>query len=386
MDKPRLALAALALIGLLAALLMPVPEARATGSLSTSIEIDDGGYQSTIKRPGYRLDLELKGEATFTDDESDLATLSAGGVFELREKKSGVTQKYLVKVDGESDSKGALIRSYERDGDVLPLDAAGRAWVKAALLTAFRTTGLDAEARAARLLARGPDALLTEIVLIESDFVRATYLGIAFADPTLATSDAVRAYALAQGIGSDYELRRALAASLKSTHFDAARADALLEAARQIGSDYELAELLVELAPRLPTDASTLAAWRATANHVDSDFELRRAIVAVLESGPAAYRPTALEAAGDIGSDFEMRSTLTTAAPRLAEDPALLGSYLDCVEQMGSDFEQREALTAIAQQLTAGSPNGKRYLEIARDLGDFERGEALAALLEVGAL
>ena len=52
-----------------------------------------------------RLDLELKGEATFTDDESDIATLSAGGAFKLSEKKSGVTQKYLVKTDGKSEER-----------------------------------------------------------------------------------------------------------------------------------------------------------------------------------------------------------------------------------------------------------------------------------------
>lgn len=412
----RSAYIGLALAALGAVALMPAPAARAAGPLSTHIAIDDDGFEATLKRPGYRLDLELDGVATFTADESDLATLSAGGEFELAEKVAGEQHRYTV----EADRAGSLTREYARGGTVMPIDASGRAWLAVALQRAFRDAGLDAGARAARLLARGPDVLLDEVARIESDWVRSAYLRVAFASPTLDDSGADRAYQLARAIGSDFELRRALAASLEAPRFDAARADALLETARGIGSDFELAELLIAVAPRLPAGASTVAAWRTAVTAVQSDFEMRRAIGAAFADAPADYRRAALEAAAGIGSDFELRSALETGAkvtardpvlvaaylasakaigsdfemrvalaaiaPQLARDPALLGLYLDRVEQMGSDFEQRNALTAVAPQLTQGSDASKRYLAIARGMSDFERGEALTALVDARAL
>jgi hypothetical protein len=397
-------------------LLMPVPPAKASGGLSSHIEIDGDGFEATIKRPGYRLELEIDGEATFTADESDLASLSAGGEFELIEKKAGVTHRYQV----EADRGGKLTREYSRDGAAQAMDAAGRTWLKAALLAAFRTTGLDAEARAGRLLARGSGTLLDEIAALESDFVRSQYLRTALAAPGLDAQATQRAFALTTEIGSDFEQRRALSAALGPRSLDAARATALLTAARHIGSDFELATLLVEAAPRLPADAAVIAAWREAVGGVQSDFEMRRAIEAAFESAPAGYRRAAFEAAAaigsdfelrvaldagakvsakdpalvaahltsakQIGSDFELRVALTRIAPQLERDPVLLGLYLDCVERMGSDFEARQALTAIAPQLSVGSPSGKRYVELARGMGEFERGQALAALLDAGAL
>jgi hypothetical protein len=270
----------LAAIGAVA--LMSAPAARAASPLSTRISIDDDGFEATIKRPSYRLDLELDGVATYTADESDLATLSAGGELEIEEKVDGEQHRYTV----EADRSGKLTREYARGGTTMPIDAAGRAWLAAALQRAFRTAGLDAEARAARLLARGPDVLLGEVARIESDWVRSTYLRIAFVSPTLDAAAAARAFQLARGIGSDFEL----------------------------------VELLIAAAPRLPAEVSTVTAWRTAVTAVQSDFEMRRALV------------------------------------------------------------------AVAPQVAPGTDSHKRYVAIARGMGDFERGEALTALVDARAL
>jgi hypothetical protein len=47
---------------------------------------------------------------------------------------------------------------------------------------------------------------------------------------------------------------------------------------------------------------------------------------------------------------------------------------------MGSDFEQREVLSKLAPKIAGDAALSKRYREVARGLGEFERGEALKAL------
>src|SRR6185436_18853738 len=86
-----------------------------TGS-STRVSIsDDGDTSIRVWRPGYELHVDCEGAATFTDDESDVATLVPGGSFKLEETADGVSHAYTV----TADATGALTRSLTRnDADV----------------------------------------------------------------------------------------------------------------------------------------------------------------------------------------------------------------------------------------------------------------------------
>jgi hypothetical protein len=111
------------------------------GGDSTRVSIsDDGDTSIHLWRPGYELQVESEGVATFADDESDLATLAPGGRFRLAETSDGVERVYTV----TADASGALTRSLTRGGAEVPLDAEGRAWVAAALPRMFTESGYDA--------------------------------------------------------------------------------------------------------------------------------------------------------------------------------------------------------------------------------------------------
>jgi beta-lactamase regulating signal transducer with metallopeptidase domain/uncharacterized protein YjbI with pentapeptide repeats len=384
--------------------------------IGESIHIDDDqdGTSVSITRKGYQAKLEIEGAYTLDALESDVATLGAGGKFDLYEKKGGVENEYLVK----ADRAGVLTRSYEHEGKPAPFDAKAKQWLAVALPAIWRETAIDADARVARILKRGgPAAVLAEIDLIGADYGKARYLGALLAQAQLAGADLDRVLVVARGIGSDYEKRSALSVALERQTIDAKQLAMVLQAGATIGSDYERAELLTAAAKRLGTDAAVRDAWLAAADGIGSDYELRRTLQAAIERRDASAQLVAgaLAIGGKrIGSDFELRSVLETAAPAVGADAALAGAYLGATEEItsdferrsaltalldeakldaaaidgvltsaagiGSDFERREVLTRLAPRVAGDATLSKRYREVARGLGDFERGEALKAL------
>jgi beta-lactamase regulating signal transducer with metallopeptidase domain len=385
-------------------------------SFGTSIHIDDDGdgVRASIRRNGYQAKLEVDGKYALDDTESDVARLAPGAEFELMEKKGGIKHEYRVEADG----KGALTRSYKRDGKAAAFDAAAKQWLAEALPRLMRETGIDAEARVGRFLKRGgAAAVFGEIDLIGADYSKASYLGALLSQAQLSGPELDRALAIASGIGSDYEKRRALSAALTKQKVADPQLAMLLKAGATIGSDFERAELLTAAARHLGADAAVREAWLAAADGIGSDFELRRALAEGVEhrgSDPALVAGALGIAAKRMGSDFELRTLLESAAPGVGADRALADAYLAATRAIDSDFERREALNALldgsrldaagldgvltstagmgssferrqvleklASKVAGDAALAKRYREVARGLDDFERGEALKAL------
>ncbi len=315
------------------------------GGSSTSISIsDDGDTRMSVRRAGYSMRMDHDGEVTFAEDESDLATLSAGATFSLTEKLAGVEHVYKV----TSDAAGRLERTFSRDGVDRAMDAEARQWLAQALPRMFRESGLDADARVGRLLARGgPELVLAEVDLAVTDHAKSTYLGRLLGTVQLDAQQFERALASAGKLGSDHELRTALEHGLSTQELDGARVSALLETAKQLGSDFELRSLLERVAPR-GGDPVVARAYLAATRELDSDFECRSALVALLDGA------------------------------RL--DGAGLAELLDIASGLGSDFEKRTVLELVAKSVAADPDLNRRYRDVARGMGDFERGEVLRAL------
>src|SRR5690606_5779366 len=202
------------------------------------------------------------------EDESDVVALADGASLEVEEKRDGVLRRVLF-----SGRDGDVQRSFEVDGDDRPWNGEARSFAARVLPEMFRATGIDAERRAARIMARGgADALLDEIELLYGDYVTGLYLAQVLTAPDLSSAQMDRALELAAGIGSDFELRRTLASALASPSLDPQRQRRLLEIAAGIESDFELAELLIAANPRIATDTA-VDAWPTALDGIGSDFE-----------------------------------------------------------------------------------------------------------------
>lgn len=415
--SPRRTRFALAL-GLLAALSLPTIAVTALAggeSQSISIQRDDAGREKvdiTIRDGDYALAVEMEGRIVFAADESDVLSMDDDAELSIEETRDGVTRSIEFTPDGQG-----VARDYRHAGKSREFDADGRAWLALALPEIFRSTAIDAEARAQRFLQRGgPDALLAEIALIRNEHGRGRYLGLLFKHATLDDAQLAHALRLAREIDSDYELRQVLSRALASQKLAPAQQREVFALAGELDSDYERAELLIEAGARFTLDDTSLGLWRDLLHGMGSDYEKRRTLESLLrhESKHSGAAQLAFDAAGEISSDYEKRQLLEAGLAKARGEPALRRHYLKVAATLGSDYERKQALLTLLQRgevdaalalATLDAIDGidsgherkesllalakvmpldatvvQRFRSVARELGSYERGEVERAL------
>jgi beta-lactamase regulating signal transducer with metallopeptidase domain len=323
-----------------------------------------------------KLKVNIEGDVQFNDAETAVTRISEDGELHIVEVRDGVKRELRLQPQGSG-----FARLYRVDGDDAPYDAAAEKWLSAVLPDIFRTTGLDAEARLKRILARGGvEAVLAEIALIHSDYVSANYIGGLFAQVELDATQIDRVIELMAAIESDYELRRALTPALAVGVQSEASQLRVLALAADMESDYERAELLIAASKQIPLDGARLAAWKAATVDIESDYEQRRVLEALLAQKQKypAHAELAIAMADSIGSDYEKRMLLEAAAELEVLDRS---AYVRVARSIGSDYERREALMRL---LASGSIDKQVALDMiaaAGEIGsDYEAKELLLAI------
>lgn len=379
-------LAMLALIALPGVMVVARPgligDAFEHHNLSVTLRKDGSTYtvRSNTGKSGEKLRFVSDGDVAFDAQERDVARMGPGARLEIEERRDGVTRKItMVPV------ANGIRRTYLVDGKARAFDADGQAWLAAIIPRMYRMTGVNAEARAKRLLSEGGvPRLLQEIAILDNDNVRAEYLGQLFAQAKPDDAQTAQALAAVAKIGSDFEKRRALEIALSQSKIGNENQTRLLTMAAEIGSDFERAEWLVKAAPKLPFEGANLAVWSEAMRAFGSDFERKRTLQAVIEEGrpqPQAVA-LALQSMRGMNSDFEQRSVLEIAADA---DVALPDTdYFVAIDAIDSDFEKREALVAL---IRSGAPDLARSRAVLSAVSgissDFERREVLQALAAV---
>lgn len=365
---------------------------------------------------GVTLRLQAQGKVEFTDDETDVKSLSPGGRFMVERRTDGASgdvQRFEVRAGHD----GTLTRTYTKNGATLD-PAEGRKWLSTFLPGLLRDMGVNARRRVARELSKGgPAAVLTLIEQILPRHGRAEHLIELYRQSTLDPGTLERSLVAARAIESDFELARVLIEAEKQQAIDgvipawasaagtiqsdfeqrraltpvlarkglapAAASEILAVATPGAGqggvqSDFELATLLAD-ARHL--SASAPDAWFRAVDTIQSSFERRRALDAALKASPdAAVAGRALQAAPGITSDFE-KAELISAELRAGEIPeSAVPHIVTAVRGIRSDFERRRALSAaVGAPLTDSSL--AQLIAAAGDIrSDFECAEALITL------
>ena len=393
----------------------PVPPAFA------GIEQSRGNF--TWSDGKQKLEVKYEGKVEFTDDDSDVKTLSPGGVLRIRE--GGWISSRTIEF--EADASGTIRRRYWEGMSEKPFVPDGKAWLAQALPRIIRQTAFGAEGRVARILkAKGPAGVFAEIALIDGSWAKRVYFTELLKSPgldaatvrqaleqagrqiesdyelasLLISSDRLlvdeatrRAYfEAAASIQSDYEMRRAYSSALKRGPVPSDVLAGVLAASIGIESDYEEAELLVQIARLQPLDASTRGPFLKALATIDSDYECRRVVSAVVRADPSPETlATMLDPSMAIDSDFEQASFLIDIAKSQAIDGPLRAPFFKGVDSIrlivrarpgpaGGD-EARESLAGDRRRRAAlGAGHGQRPRDVAgadgrgHDTADLCRG------------
>src|SRR5258708_4457949 len=119
-----------------------------------------------------RMDLEIRGSVEFTDNDSDVKSISSDGYFRLEHWSGGPSRIYLVR-----PGSNGIERLYSVDGTSKALDADGRSWLARVLPDAIRESAIDATGRVKRILRQqGAAGVFAEVNKIRSDHSRRIYL------------------------------------------------------------------------------------------------------------------------------------------------------------------------------------------------------------------
>lgn len=341
------------------------------------------GSRSHIRwiHDGRSVEMRTDGQVELSDAQTEVHRLSPGGRFSLEERVVGRPDR---RVEYRAAADGTLTRAYFVNGRAEAWDASACTWLAALLPELARETGVDAEARVARIHAqRGTAGVLEEVGRIRSGSSQAAHLRALLANHPLSAAEIARvlqhvrridsdsqkssllhtiaerrefeqstvqrAFFEAVGtIGSDSLRRGVLAAVLGRGHPSEATLVGVLESAAAIGSDSQKGSLLTEVA-ELYTLASPRVrdAFFAVAGGIDSDSQRARVLTTVLtrQGERSDVVLAAVRSAQEIGSDSQKATVLLAVPPARLRDRTVADAFMDVMRSIDSDSQRGRVAT-----------------------------------------
>ena len=334
-----------------------------------------------MREGSCKLDVDLDGRVAFASDERTISRIAPGGRLRILERRAGHERELVAKPGPD----GAPYATFELDGRAHPYDDAAKQWFARILPELFRQTGMDAEGRVGRILARGGfDAVLTEARLIRSDSVQRLYLTELMEQSHPGREQVARVIDLAgRDISSDYDLAELLVGALGSQDVGAVvGSSGFRQACAAIDSDYDLRRVLVEAVQKAREPGAAELAL-ACAKGIGSDYDRAELLTALTARWPRghALSDQFYSLARDVSSDYDRRRTLQAAAERRPLPEADVRQLLASADAFHSDYDLAELLVSVAGAARIDGDLATAFERAAAHIGSsYDRQRAMAAI------
>jgi hypothetical protein len=337
-----------------------------------------GQWQMRWDDNGSRYDVTLHGAIAFTEDLTDVQSLSDGGSFTLRHSVNGVAHTVEVTAAG-----GKLTREYFVAGRSQGWNDEGRRFLATELPQLVRRSGMGAESRVKSIYrAKGFEAVLEEIDRLLSDYARRLYLD-ALVDT--AHPDSARAVPIiertASRMTSDYDRRSVLTHVASTVSLDRRGSLAYVKAMAAMKSDYDQREALNALT-RSGTGLDGDAAFQAV-SHMKSSYDKRMVLTEIIARGrvTADTKRGLIAAAAEVDSDYDRRQILTAYVAKFGVDGTVRDPFFAAVDAMRSDYDRAETLIAALERQPIDTAMRAAYVSSADRLkSTYDQNRVLAAV------
>jgi beta-lactamase regulating signal transducer with metallopeptidase domain len=319
------------------------------GGGSGTIRTGEGNRSITweTKSDGVSRKLEVKGEVEFKHDDSGIEWMDDDAYFKI-EMKQG-RKKHTIEAEAGDD--GRPVYEYKIGRKRQPFDGKAEELLAEAIQEIVVELGINADIRVRRVYSdEGVDGMLQLTDRIDSDYSKGIHYMEFFNLEDIREGDAGMVLEQAsEGVDSDYELARVLAAYVDK-HMTSSRNYApFLACMSSIDSDYEKARVLQTALKRPRMDFEGLAAVLESAEEIDSDYETARVLAAidpdllVEERTSKAY----FEVLMAISSDYEKARVLVELAPYARENDNLRDACIDAADSIDSSYEYGRVMKAL---------------------------------------
>ena len=321
----------------------------------------------------------LHGSVTFTDDLTDVLSLSSDGVFTIRNWSGIVPHTIEIRSSG-----GKLTRTYYVAGISRGWDEDARRMLARELPAIVRRSGLGAQQRVKSILAgKGVSGVLDEIALLGGDYARRLYF-VALVDTANLDASSIQPVLLAVGqrMTSDYDRGQVLQHIAGHVTLDERAASAYLQAMGSMKSDYERRRALTVLLAKAP--AAQNDALFAAVDQMKSSYDKRQVLAEALtkDSLTLEAKKALLVSSAGIQSDYDRSQVLLGYVERFGVEPSVRDAFFTAVRAIKSDYERRRVLTAVANKGSVSADvQQQAFAIVAGMFSDYDRAEVLLAFL-----
>ena len=341
----------------------------------------DSHVHITTRNGWTSVSITIDGTVEFTDDDTDLKSLSPNGRFRLED--GGLLSKRVYEV--KADAAGNLTRTYSVGWSTKPMDDEGRAWLARTLPQVIRDSGIGAGPRVARILRQGgPQAVLTEIGRIHSDGSKRVYLEQLFSQATLKPSDLKDAARLIRSISSDGDKTQVII-TVDANYFATDLRSYLFDAAESINSDGDKRRVLSDIVKKDGGSLETLASAARAARHISSDGDKAEVLIEMT----TPYRPAAgmdmayFDAANSISSDGDHARVLSKMLASHGDDHNTLTRTLLSAQRISSDGDKARVLKEAVASYNEDASVRKAFFEAANSISsDGDHQQVLVSLAQ----
>ncbi|MCF6359496.1 MAG: hypothetical protein L3J29_01900 [Cyclobacteriaceae bacterium] len=291
-------------------------------------------------------ELEYRGKIIFTDDETDVKSISPGGF--LRFSKRSFGTKRLIVLEGESN--GNIYREYKEGSKKIAFEPDGKRWMASVLPEIIRRTGIGAAERAKKFYARGGiNALLTEISMLPTDYVKGIYYDAAFRLPELKTGEmALLIDDAGSQISSSYELSHILMDNATIYSKDKKALGAAIIAAGKVSSSYDQAKVYKYLLTKANLNDADKGMVIKNVRGISSSYDKSGVLQAIIKEELSSENiKLVVSEISYINSSYEQSKVLQSLIKNQSLENLEFETLLSTISNISSSYEQGKVLSQL---------------------------------------
>jgi hypothetical protein len=358
----------------------------AGGHSSMSLSIDNGDWHMTWSSNGQRMDVTMHGAVTFTDDLTDVQTMSDGGFLSIRDWSSVIPHTVEIRSSGGRVSHAYFVGGLSRTKSILEKKGVSGVLQEVGLLEGdyVRRLYLQALVNNAHLDATTVLPVLRVVSeRMTSDYDRGEILKLIAARVTLDERSARVYMETLTSMKSDYDRRKALSAVLTTRPLAAGVADLAMSATSNMHSDYDRRQVL-HAAIGAGASVDHAEPVVAALDTMRSAYDKREVLLEMINTRSlgADARTAVLNAAAGVNSDYDRRMVLAAFAKAYAVDQTTRDAYFAAVKSMHSDYDRAEVLVALANDRAVDASLRPAFVAAAESIKSaYDQNRVLAALV-----